>query len=117
MLTIFAYSCCCITVDAETELSDETHCTKHAQRVFIEALRRLTYGTHQFVLYVLLTVVGVNKMSFRIFQRNSVDGEVATGEILEQGSTKCDGVWPTLVRVFRLGAVGSYFDNSEFWIF
>src|SRR3989344_4238883 len=117
MLTILAYRSCGIAIYTEAEFSDEAHSAQHAQSVFVEAFSRVADGANYLVLYVLLAVVGVNYMSFIIVQCDGVDGEVASRQVFEQGSAECDGVRTTLVRISRLGAVGSNFDDGEASVF
>src|SRR3989344_9105394 len=94
MLAIFLNRCRSSTLDAETELGDEAPRTQHPKRIFAEALARISDRAHDFVLYVLLAVVRVNKLSFMNVQGDRVDGEVAASEVFEKGSAEGDRVRP-----------------------
>src|SRR3989344_2235824 len=97
MLTILAYRGSGIPVYAEAELGNETDGAKHTQSVFVEALCRIPDRAHQLVLYVLLTIVWVNKMSFTIFKSDSVDGKIPASKAFKQGSAKLNFVRSALV--------------------
>src|ERR1035437_9097844 len=112
MLTILANCCGGISIDTEIKLGDETDGAEHAERVLAESLVCIPYRAQEFVLYVLLTVIGVNDMSFRLIERDGIDCEVASGEILLERLPPLDLVRSTLVGVFRRGTVRRNLDDS-----
>src|SRR3989344_5183761 len=113
MLAIFAYGACCLAINTEAEFGDDAHCPEHAKSVLAEAVRRYTDGSDQFVLYVLLTVVWINDVSFIVVERDGVNGEVAAREVLGQRGAELYPVGTPLIRILRLGAVGSDLNDGD----
>src|SRR3989344_3482320 len=113
MLAIFAYCRCSTSIYTEAEFGDEANGAEHPQRVLIEALRGVTDGPHQLVLYVLLTIVRVYNLSFRVIEGDGVDGEVAAGEGLQEGSAELHLIRSAFVGGAGRGAIGRHFDDGE----
>src|ERR1035437_1966044 len=112
MLTILANCRGGIPIDTEIKLGNETDGTKHAERVLVESLARVPHRAQEFVLYVLLTVIGIDKVSFRLIERYSIDCEVPPCEVLFERFPPFHLVRSALVRVFRLSAIRGYLDDS-----
>src|SRR3989344_1622635 len=113
MLAIFAYGACCLAINTEAEFGDEAHCPEHAKSVLAEAVRRYANGSDQFVLYVLLAIVRVDQVSLSIIERDGVNGEVAAREVLGQRGAELYPVGTPLIRILRLGAVGSDLNDGD----
>src|SRR3989344_5242101 len=99
MLTIFAYGGGGVPINAEIKFCNKTHGTQHSQSVLIKTLWCVADCPYQFVLYVLLPIVGVYNVSFSVIECDSVDGEVATGKIFKQGSTELHCIRSAFVRI------------------
>src|SRR3989344_4372734 len=117
MLVIFAYCGCGRAVNTEPKLSNEAYGTKHTECIFVEALRSNADSPHQFVLDVLLSLVRVNELSLSVFKRDGVHREVASREILKQGSAELYRVGPALIRIGRLNTIRGHLNNSELRVF
>src|SRR3989344_4443757 len=123
MLAIFAYCRRRISVNTKGEFCYKANGAQHTQCVFIETLPSVTNGTNGLVLYVLLTIIRVNDMSFsakggsafggRLVEGDGIDGEIAASEVLGEGSAELHLVWSALIGVGGLGAVGGHFNNGE----
>ena len=96
-------------LDPEPELGDEAHRPHHPQRVVGEGLPRADGGAQHRAGQVREPVEGIDQLQGGQPHRHRVDGEVAAGEVADQGVPVGD-LGFAAVRVVGLGAIGGDLD-------